>query len=256
VLLRRFKKITLAIAEDGIALREAGGAVQLLTAENKAIDNQLIADVLQTHHDLLKGRLVDLVLANKFLRFTVLPWQSGVVSRADWQALASHAFREQYGHVADQWHIKVSLSKVEEPVVATAIDQGLYDTFMRLAKEHQFEWQSITPVAMRLLNQAKRNYWATLIVEPQHLLLCEQTQSGFKGFQVMSPPAGQEAILAKQMLARWQLAQPAAGQQNPVVVHVSGNLKESWVQENQSANVTVDLAKQKHQTNASWLTTT
>jgi len=255
VLLPRFKKLTLAIAEDGIALRETGGAVRLLSKENQVIGSQSIVEVLQQHHALLKGRAIDLVLANKFLRFTVLPWQTGVFSRADWQALASHSFREQYGNVADSWHVKVSLGQAEETVVATAMDQALFEALQAAAKQHQFSWQSITPVAMRLLNQAKRNYRATLIVEPQHLLLCEQNQSQYKDFQVMSPPAGQEAALAKQMLARWQFAQPSSSQQNPAVVYVSGNLKDSWVQESEGVNVVVEMAKQKYQTNASWLTT-
>ncbi|MFW5432775.1 MAG: hypothetical protein ACKE5Q_08325 [Methylophilaceae bacterium] len=255
----RFKQTTLAIAEDGIALREGSSSVRVLSTSSQELDNQSMVGVLHEHHTLLKGRSVNLVVANTFVRFIVLPWQSGVFSRNDWAALANHAFREQYGPVADYWKIKVNLRGFGESVVATAIDQDLYEGLLSSAKQLGFAWQSIEPVAMRLLNQAKRDYLATLIVEPQHLMLCETSQTQFKRFSVMSPPSGQEAAFASQMLARWQLQLPTTLQLNPSAIYVSGKLKESWPQENQNMhdkfNLTVVVAKQKHQTHASWLTT-
>lgn len=257
--LPRFSKVTLTIAEDGIAFCEANGSVRMLgTTEKATADHQWITDTLYQHADLLKGQTIDLVLANKFFRFTVMPWHNGVFKRNDWNALASHAFREHYGASADRWKMKVSFGQFGERAVATAIDQALYDGLLEVAKQLQFKWHSMEPTAMRLLNQEKRDYLATLIVEPQHLLLCEKTQSQFKHFLMMAPPAGEEATFAAQMLARWQLQQPAGLQANPVVVYVSGSLKDSWASDGLSANnqlnATVVMAKQKHRTNASWLT--
>ncbi len=259
MLLPRFKKTVLAIAEDGIALRDAGSPTRALSKVEQELDNQTILDALHEHQSMLKGKSVNLVLANTFVRFIVLPWQSGLYSRNDWDALANHAFREQYGAIADQWKIRTSLNGFGENVVATAIDSTLYDGLVNAAKQHGYAWQSIEPVAMRLLNQAKRDYLGTLIVEPEHLMLCETSQAEFKHFSVMSPPAGQEAEFASQMLARWQLQLPTSLQSNPLAIHVSGKLKESWGQEFEDMrgklNLTMLMAKQQHQTHAGWLAT-
>ncbi len=259
MLLPRFKKTVLAIAEDGIALRDAGNTTRALSNSGQKLDNQTILDVLHEHQGLLKGKSVSLVLANTFVRFIVLPWQDGLYSRNDWDALANHAFREQYGTIADQWKIRTSLGSFGANVVATATDSALYDGLVNAAKQGGYAWQSIEPVAMRLLNQSKRDYLATLIVEPEHLMLCETSQSEFKHFSVMSPPTGEEAEFASQMLARWQLQLPASLQSSPLAIHVSGKLKESWGQEFQNMrdklNLTMVMPKQKHQTHAGWLTT-
>lgn len=259
MLLPRFKKTILAIAEDGVALREGAGAARVLSTSRQKLDVQSVVGVLQAHRQLLTGQSVSLVLANTFVRLIVLPWQPGLFSRNDWNALANHAFREQYGAAADQWKVKVSLRGFGESVVATAIDQDLYDGLLHSAKQLGFEWQSIEPVAMRLLNQAKREHLATLIVEPQHLTLCEKFRSQFTRFSAMSPPAGQEAKHAAQMIARWQLQLPSTLQLSPSVIYVSGKLKESWTQESQQMhdklNLTLVIANQKHQAHASWLTT-
>lgn len=259
MLLPNFKKVMLAIAEDGVALREAGGAIRELSTSNQKLDGQSIVEVLQAHRQLLKGQAVSLVMASAFVRLIVLPWQQGLSSRSDWNALASHAFREQYGAAADQWQVKVSLRGFGESVVATAMDQDIYDRLLSSAKQLGFEWRSIEPVAMRMLNQAKREHLATLIVEPQHLMLCETAKSQFTRFSAMSPPTGQEAKHAAQMMARWQLQQSSGLQLSATAVYVSGKLKESWKQENQQMhdqlNVTLVMPKQTHQTHASWLTT-
>jgi len=257
VLLPRFKALTLTIAEDGIALRESSGAVRMLAKTDAAIDSQWIAEVLQENQSLLQGRTIDLVLSNKFLRFAVLPWQPNVVTRRDWNALATHVFRERYGALADGWKVKVSFGQVGERVVATAMDQDLYESLLASAKQLHFKWGLIEPLAARLLNQTKREYMAALIVEPQHLLLCEKSQSEFKDFLVMSPLAGEEATYAAEMLARWQLQQPVGLQSNPVVVYVSGYLKGHWTDAmaDRQLNSTIVMPKQQYATNASWLTT-
>jgi len=84
-------------------------------------------------------------------------------------------------------------------------------------------------------------------------------KSQFTRFSVMSPPAGQEAKHAVQMMERWQLQLPSNVQLSASSIHVSGKLKESLAAEELSLherlNVTLVAPKQPYQTHASWLTT-
>lgn len=256
--------VTLAIAEDGIAIHAAGNAVRMLSnmpsnmlsAQNFLNRNyQAVVDVLQQHEKLLTNQSVRLIMANYLLRFIVLPWQEGVYSRQDWLALASHAFRQQYGAVADSWQIRVSLGGYGQTMVASAMDQALYDGLINTADQLKFRWQAIEPLAMRLLNNPKRDetLWI-LIAEPQHLLLCETYQGQFQRFSVASPPSGQESIFAAQMIARNQLQLPSQQKPRTTIVHVSGKLNGSWLPQNQTKQTAI-LSKQPYQYHADWLAT-
>lgn len=251
------RNVTLAIAQDGVAMRLPGKPASMLSAQNLTHSNySAIFDLLHQHKNLLANQKIKLIISNHFMRFTVLPWQDGVPARQDWLALANHAFRQQYGAAADNWQLRVSLSGYGQASIASAIDQTLYEGLMDCAHELGFSWQAIEPLMMRLLNQDKSSQatWL-LIAEPQHLLLCEAQNDQFHRFSVASPPAGQEATFAKQMIARAQMQLPSQQQPANTVVYVSGLLNSSWPKENnfdQQGQKYV-FAKQKHLHHAGWL---
>lgn len=259
MLLPRFKKVKLAIAEDGIALREKKGASRVLSSGPlHQRDTQAILDVLDDNRALFKGHSVALVLSNVFVRVLVIPWQPEVYARSDWEALANHAFRTQYGVAADGWKVKVHLGRYQQAVVAVAIDQALYDGLMQSAEQIGFDWQSIEPLTMRLLNHQQHHYPATLIVEPNYLMLCEQGNDGFRQFAVLSPPHSQEAKFAAQLVAKLALQMPDGLQSAQVIAYVSGKVKISWEQELQAMQqplaAKIVLPKQQYASHANWLT--
>lgn len=249
--------MTLAIAQDGVAVRLPGQPASMLSTQNLTHSNYAaIFDVLHQHQNLLAKQKIKLIISNHFMRFTVLPWQDGVPARQDWLALANHAFRQQYGVAADNWQVRVSLGGYGQAVIASAIDQTLYDGLMDCANELGFSWQAIEPLLMCLLNQDMPLEAAWLLVaEPQHLLLCETQNGQFQRFSVASPPAEQEASFAKQMIARAKLHLPSQQQPANTVMHVSGQLNSSWPKENNfdQQGQRYVFARQKHLHHAGWL---
>ena len=246
--------MTMAIAQDGVAVRLPGKPASMLSTQNLTHHNYAaIFDTLHQHKNLLENQKVSLIISNHFMRFTALPWQAGLPARQDWLALANHAFRQQYGAVADNWQVRVSLGGYGQAVIASAMDQALHDGLLEAARELGFSWQAIEPLMMRLLNQAASPQAAWLLIaEPQHLLLCEVQNGQFQRFSVASPPVGQEANFATQMIARAQLQLPSQQQAATTVVHVSGQLNGAWPKEDMLKQRFI-LAKQKHLHHASWL---
>jgi hypothetical protein len=253
-MLNNSNNISLAIAQDGLAVRLPGKAASMLSTQNLSHHNYAaIFDALHQHKNLLANQKIRLIISNHFMRFTVLPWQNGVPARQDWLALANHAFRQQYGAAADNWQVRVSLGGYGQAVIASAMDQTLYDGLIETAHELGFRWQAIEPLMMHLINhEASLQAAWLLIAEPQHLLLCEVQNGQFQRFSVASPPAGQEASFATQMIARAQLQLPSQQQPTSTVVHVSGQLNGSWPKEEQLKQRPI-LAKQKHLHHAGWL---
>jgi hypothetical protein len=254
--------ITLAIALDGVALRQSGETAKMISKESLLKrDYQVVFDALQQHQNLLENQKVSLLISNHFMRFSVLPWQKNVYSRQDWLALANHAFRQQYGAVADSWQVRVSLGGARQgygqAVIASAIDQALYDGLIEVAQQLNFSWQAIEPLTMCLLNHSTPSQAAwILIAEPEHLLLCESYQGQFQRFSVAAPPAGQESIFATQMIARAQLLLERQQQPSQTAIFVSGKLTDSWPKDSKvEANASHELvfAKQKHLYHAGWL---
>lgn len=246
--------ITLGLAQDGVAVRLPGKTASMLSTQNLTHHNdQTVFAALQQHKNLLAKQKIRLIISNYFMRYAVLPWQDGVHARQDWLALANHAFRQQFGAVADNWQVRVSLGGYGQTVIASALDQALYDSLQECAHEFNFSWQAIEPLAMRLFNQAKlpETAWM-LIAEPQHLLLCETFQGQIQRFSAASPPAGQESSVAAQMINRAQLQLPSQQQPANSLVHVSGYLNGSWPKAEIHGQQHV-FAKQKHLHHASWL---
>jgi hypothetical protein len=254
MMLNNSHNISLAIAQDGVAVRLPGKAASMLSAQNLSHSNYTaIFDTLHQHKNLLAKQKIRLIISNHFMRFAVLDWQDGVPARQDWLALANHAFRQQYGAVADNWQVRVSLGAYGQAVIASAMDQTLYDGLIETAHELGFSWQAIEPLMMRLLNEAASSQAAWLLIaEPQHLLLCETQNGQFQRFSVASPPAGQEANFATQMIARAQLQLPSQQQPSTTLVHVSGQLNGSWPKEEPLKQRHI-LAKQKQLHHAGWL---
>ncbi len=205
-----FKRITLALSIDGIAMQVAGQLPKMLTgASAKLSTSELLlgafADVLQDEALQKNGKRIRLVLSNHFVRYMALPWQAEVISRQDWVAIAEHEFRKRYGPVAEGWRVCVSLNGFGHNVVAAAIDERLIDGLSNIAQEHDCKLVAIEPILMAVLKQPllPRNdkQWL-LIAEPERVLLCEIEGKEWQRFSVISPPHQQEVEQSIQLIHR------------------------------------------------------
>ena len=128
---------TLALSQQGIALQQAGASAQMLSDREFKLSD--LDTVLAANAPLMKDKTLQVVLSNTFVRYLVLPWRDGVYRQQDWQAVAQHAFRQQYGAVADNWRIKVRLLAYGENVLAAAIDETLCEQLDACAKQFNFK---------------------------------------------------------------------------------------------------------------------
>ena len=196
------------------------------------------------------------------MRYVVLPWNPYVVSNKDWQAIAQEAFKEEFGTLAD-WIIRLNLNQFGAPVVATAMHPKLYDALYDSSRLLGFEWNSITPTAVRLINQATLSQanalsqtWV-MIAEPHCLQLCASDAKGaLHHFAVASPPDGEELHAAQQLLARH--AAQATQAPKKTLVYVSGALTTAWQTQSSHAATKLELspvyARNMHLSNCGWLT--
>jgi Fimbrial assembly protein (PilN) len=199
------KTSTLALSSTGIALSIRGEKPQLLTdATFECKDANQLTEILAQSESSLKKQSVNVVLSNTFVRYLVLPWQDAVLTQADWQAIAQHEFRKQFGATANDWLVRVNLGKHGQTVLAAAIDNKLYAQLQTSAEQLGFNVCVIEPLLMRVFNQHNPNSWV-LVAEPQRLLLCQIRDDEWQQVVVDSPPAGQEYQHAEQLIQRSSL---------------------------------------------------
>ncbi len=222
------KTSTLALSNTGIALSIRGEKPQLITdATFEWKDANQLAEILAQSKSVLKNQQVNFVLSNTFVRYLVMPWQDGVLTQADWQAIAQHEFRKQFGATANDWLVRVSLGKHGQTVLAAAIDNKLYAQLQTSAEQLGFNVRVVEPLLMRVLNQNKLNNWV-LIAEPQRLLLCQTHDDEWQQVVVDSPPAGQEFQHAEQLIQRSLLQLEASAQPSKIGSFVSKALSKTW----------------------------
>lgn len=227
--------MTLAISNQGISLQQAGSNAQMLTtadfkfADSESTYLQQLNTILSAHQSLIKGKALQIVLSNTFARYLVLPWQDSILNQLDWQAIAQHAFRQQYGAVADEWRIKVNLQAYGQNILAAAIDEALCKVLDNCAKQFSFRIASITPLLAVLSEQSTLidNTWL-LVAEPARLTLCQIKQGNWQQVLVDVPVHNQEYQQAEQLINRSLLHVPAAEQPNKIATYVSASLNKNW----------------------------
>lgn len=252
------KTITMGIAEDGIAIATSRADSKRISTDTIAFDSaDEIKLALLAHAEMLEGKNIDLVVSNFLVRYVVLPWNPYVASTQDWQAIAQETFKQEFDALAD-WVIRLNLNQFGAPVVATAMHPDFYDALHDASRLLGFEWHSITPAAICLLNQANAalQTWV-MIAEPHCLQLCTcDTKGALHHFAVASPPAGEEFSAAQQLLARHCVQAAHAPKQT--LVYVSGALTSAWKSQSQHVSSGAELspvfARNTQSNNCSWLT--
>ncbi|MES2501717.1 MAG: hypothetical protein V4545_03850 [Pseudomonadota bacterium] len=215
--------VTLALSQQGLALQQAGSSPQMLSDSEFKLSE--LSSILAANAHLIKDKTLQVVLSNTFVRYLVLPWRDGIYRQQDWQAIAQHAFRQQYGAIADDWRIKVRLQAYGKNMLAAAIDETLCEQLDACAKQCNFNIHSITPLLF-MLNEHE-NAWM-LVAEPARLTLCQIKQGNWQQVLVDVPAHNQEYQQAEQLINRSLMHVPAAEQPNKIASYVSAGLNKNW----------------------------
>lgn len=227
------KPLTLALSANSAVVRHVDDSITTLAElDAGATGYTSLLQAIAEQSDVLAQHRVRIILSNHFVRYGVLPWQPGVSKRADWEALASHDFRQRYGAVADNWTVHVSLRKFGYAVLTLAVDQALLQGLQDIAHCSHWHVASIEPLLKPLLNNIvavdiEDQAWL-LMAEPGRVVLGEMQQGQYQRFSAISPPPGREQDSADELIARTLLQYDAEQQPRQIFAAISSQIAQGW----------------------------
>lgn len=145
-----------------------------------------------------------LVLSNRFVRYAVLPWCDGVVTRAEREAQARHLLRDTYGDAAAQWHLRVADTGHGRPALACAVDRALLESLQALTDGSRARLAAVQPLLMLAFNRFRRELGrdaCLLVLEPGALCCAVWREGRWQSVQVsqVGPQGWDEALVERQI---------------------------------------------------------
>ena len=182
---------------------------------------------------------MQIIVANDFVRYLMLPWQPISMSPAEQYAYAVAAYREVYGAVADGWGIKLHDAPPNQARLVAAIDENLLATLQQISLKHQIKLASVQPNLMRTYNGLRKQVGKLnghlVIVEPRRLLLLSMLKGQCQNLRTMSINATFDddwQLELKNLLARESLLDEVTGNEVLVYAPAEKNTKlnaiEGW----------------------------
>jgi len=174
--LKRFEKkpgsVRIALCEDRLFLSD-GRKVDF--AKSVDAPNWLAAiEALPAILKDFRGRDANIVLADQFVRYALLPWSDTLKTHAQWMALARHRFCAIHGPVANDWEIKFAETAPAGPRLACAVDAPLVDALAERFSGTGVQLVSVLPFLVTAFNQVRHmtggSCWL-VVEEPGRLTL-------------------------------------------------------------------------------------
>ena len=125
---------------------------------------------------------VNLVLSNRFVRYTMVPWSEALRSKEEELAFARHCFARVHGSEAENWEIKLSSAKPHNPGLACAVERSLIEALNVRMSPLGSRYRSLQPHLMASFNRwrarlGERPAW--LVVAEPGLLCLALLQDGY-----------------------------------------------------------------------------
>lgn len=159
---------------------------------------------------------LEVTLSDRFVRYQVLPWRSGLTTRAEWRAYALHCFESIHGEAVRDWSVRLDIVPPGRESLACAIDTELIATLHGIAADGFSRVAAIRPGFVA--NYGKRRsslrggqFWFA-VAEARHLCLGAWRDGYWVAVRNEPAPDGWRAALPG-LLRRSQctLAEPCAG---------------------------------------------
>lgn len=97
------------------------------------------------------------VLADQFVRYTLLPWNETLKSAEQWNALASHRFTTLHGPKAGEWQINVAETAPMGPRLACAVDRALIEGLAQTFVKANVRLVSVQPFLVAAFNRIRKS---------------------------------------------------------------------------------------------------
>ncbi|HWA38662.1 MAG TPA: hypothetical protein VG873_12415 [Burkholderiales bacterium] len=136
-------------------LLSTGETFDVAPREDGAPEWQPAVEALEKALPSLKGKEAGVVVADRFVRYALLPWSDTLKTHEQWLGLARHRFVAIHGPAANDWEIKFAATAPAGPRLACAIDRGLVDELGARAVAHQVQLVSVVPFLVAAFNRVR-----------------------------------------------------------------------------------------------------
>jgi hypothetical protein len=147
----RNKQLRIGLAPDRIYISGAK-AVELAANDGGW---SAAADALDPILKGAKGE-ASVVLADQFVRYTLLPWNETLKTAEQWNALASHRFTTLHGPKAGEWQINVAETAPMGPRLACAVDRSLIQRLADVFTKANVRLASVQPFLVAAFNRIRK----------------------------------------------------------------------------------------------------
>ena len=175
-LLWRNKQLRIGLAPDRIYI---SGQKAIELAVNDGTWNAVV-DSLEPTLKGMKGEAA-VVLADQFVRYTLLPWNEQLKTPEQWNALASHRFTTLHGPKAGEWQISVAETAPMGPRLACAVDRNLIQRLADIFVKLNVRLASVQPFLVAAFNRIRKtvgNGSCWIVVEEPGRLTLSLIQRG------------------------------------------------------------------------------
>jgi hypothetical protein len=169
---RKSSELRIALCEDRIFVSPNEQIALTGSAEGPSWGPavEALPRILAAH----KKETANIVLADQFVRYALLPWSDTLKTHAQWLAFARHRFCAIHGPIANEWEIKFAETAPAGPRLACAVDIELVDALAARFSGTGVDLVSVLPFLVAAFNRVRHmtggSCWL-VIEEPGRLTL-------------------------------------------------------------------------------------
>jgi len=103
------------------------------------------------------GAQCEVVLSNHFVRYTLVPWESGISDEGEIETYARLRFNETYGaEAAAKWEVRVGLPAYGASRLACAVDRDLMEALRRLSAAQHLRLACVRPLLVASFDRCRK----------------------------------------------------------------------------------------------------
>ena len=103
-----------------------------------------------------KRQRIQVIVANDFVRYLVIPWQAEGLTEAEREQLARALLLERYGEPESQWQVALEPQRFGMPALAAAIEADMIAALRVVVEQQGYRVSAIVPALIDELNRHRR----------------------------------------------------------------------------------------------------
>jgi hypothetical protein len=163
----RFGTTAVRLAGDGVRIGPQRGAGEAYARNDANAERDqrrppwqaslaTLERMLQADSGKRRARRIRLVLANEFVRYTLVPWKAERLTETEREQVARALLQQRYGERESRWQLSIEPQRFEKPALAAAVDADLMEAAQNLAVRLGFRLVSTIPALVVELNRHRR----------------------------------------------------------------------------------------------------